>query len=84
MVRVPVWELLGRDGVGAPLGATVKYLPPQHRRLPADVDDRDSTATRSFRPARRRRRRTALYTVCINIDDENGNRPTAPPRSSSS
>ena len=47
---------------------------PQHRRLAADVDDRDRRLRELHRAAEASRRSGRSYTVSFNINDKNGNR----------
>jgi hypothetical protein len=74
-VRVPVWELMARDGVGAPLGATVKTY---YKSRNIAVSQPTSTiATDGYAafvvPLKKPPKRTT-YTVSFNINDKNGNK----------
>jgi hypothetical protein len=74
-VRVPVWDLLARDGVGAPLGATVKTY---YRNRNIAVSQPTSTIavdgyTSLVVPLKKPPKHTA-YTVGFSINDKNGNR----------
>jgi hypothetical protein len=74
-VRVPVWELLRNDPVGAPLGATVKtYYKSKNIAVsqPTSVIATDGYAAFVV-PLKRPPKRTT-YTISININDKNGNR----------
>jgi hypothetical protein len=74
-IRVPVWELAARDGVGAPLGATVKTF---YKNRNIAVSQPSSTiAVDGYAafvvPLKKPPKRTT-YTVSLNINDKNGNR----------
>jgi hypothetical protein len=75
IVRVPVWELQVRDGVGAPLGATVKTF---FGRSNIAVNQPTSTIAidgyASFTVKLNKPPKGGVYTVSFNINDKNGNR----------
>jgi cellulase (glycosyl hydrolase family 5) len=73
-IRVPVWELLARDGVGAPIGATVKTF---YNRRNIAVKQPTSTIAidgyASFVVPLRSPPAHTSYTVTLLINDKNGN-----------
>jgi Cellulase (glycosyl hydrolase family 5) len=75
IVRVPVWELSARDGVGATLGATVKTY--QGRRNIAVAQPTSTIAIdgyASFMVPLKSPPAGTTYTVSFAINDKNGNR----------
>ena len=74
-IRVPVWDLLVRDGVGAQLGATIKTY---YGRRNIAVSQPTSTIAldgyASFVVPLKKPPAEAVYTVSISINDRNGNR----------
>jgi Cellulase (glycosyl hydrolase family 5) len=74
VIRVPVWELLARDGVGASIGATVKTF--YNRRNIAVTQPTSTIALDGYAsfvvPLRNPPKHTA-YTVALDINDANGN-----------
>jgi hypothetical protein len=73
-VRVPVWELLARDGVGAPVGSTISVV-----YQGKDVGVTQPSATIgidgyvSFRVPITKAKQNGLYRVFLKIGDANGN-----------
>jgi hypothetical protein len=75
IVRVPVWELAARDGVGAILGATVKTY--QGRRNIAVAQPTSTIAVdgwASFMVPLKSPPGGTTYTISFAINDKNGNR----------
>jgi Cellulase (glycosyl hydrolase family 5) len=74
VVRVPVWELEARDGVGAKLGATVSAT---YRGRSISVSQPTSTigidGYASFRVPIVKAKNNGLYAVYLKIGDVNGN-----------
>jgi hypothetical protein len=74
-VRVPVWELLERDGVGAPLGATVKtYYKTKNIAVSQPISTIGIDGYASFKIPLKSPPKGTSYTVGITINDKNGNR----------
>jgi Cellulase (glycosyl hydrolase family 5) len=75
VVRLPLWELLARDGVGADLGATVKTFAGRRNiavAQPTSTIGVDGYA--SFVVPLKKAPEHTSYTVSFNINDKNGNR----------
>ena len=75
VIRVPVWDLQVRDGVGAPLGATAKtYFNRKNIAVgqPASTIALDGYA--SFVVKLNKPPKNTVYTVGLSINDRNGNR----------
>ena len=74
-VRVPVWDLLARDGVGAELGATVKtYYRSKNIAVSQPTATIGIDGYASFVVPLKKPPKGTAYTVGININDKNGNR----------
>ena len=74
-IRVPVWDLQVRDGVGAPLGATVKtYFGRSNIAVSQPTSKIAVDGYASFVVKLNRPPKGAVYTVGISINDRNGNR----------
>jgi len=75
VVRVPVWELLGRDGVGATVGATVKtYYKTKNIAVTQPTSTIAIDGYAGFTVPLRSPPKNTSYTVSFVINDKNGNR----------
>ncbi len=76
-IRLPVWELLARDGVGATLGSTISVT---YRGRSISVSQPTSVITvdgyASFRVPIVKAKKNGLYVVYFRIGDANGNQVT--------
>jgi hypothetical protein len=75
VVRIPVWELLSRDGVGAPIGATVKtYYKTRNIAVSQPTTTIGPDGYASFVVPLKKPPKNTAYTVGFQINDKNGNR----------
>jgi hypothetical protein len=75
VVRVPVWELMARDGVGASLGATVRtYYEKRNIAVSQPISIIAIDGYAAFVVPLKKPPKKTSYTVSININDKNGNK----------